>query len=83
MIITGAGSQRYSRSLSADHPFPPLLRLPDIHITADPPVAKSEGVSHRVTDVGPADDCDGDAHDGVENGHNFTHRGFRSYVSVS
>ena len=73
----------HSRSLPADHPLPSLLRLPDIHVAADSPVAEPEGMGHGVTDVGPAYDRDGDTHDGVEYCHDFTNRGLWGNMTVS
>ena len=74
---------QHSRSLPADHPLPPLLGLPDVDVAADPPVAEPEGVGHGVSDVGPADDGDGDTHDGVEYRHDLPHRGLGGNVPVS
>ena len=72
-----------SRSLSAQDSLPSLLCLLNIDIAADPPVAEPEGVGHGVPDVGPADDGDGDTHDGVEYRHDLPHRGLGGDVPVS
>ena len=74
---------QHSRSLPADHPLPPLLGLPDVDVAADPPVAEPEGVCHGVPDVGPADDRDRDAHDGVEYRHDLPHRRLGGNVPVT
>ena len=76
-------NQQYSRSLSAQDSLPPLLCLLDVNITTDSPVAESEGVSHGVPNVGPADDSDGDPNNGVENRHDLSNGSLRGDVAVT
>ena len=72
-----------SRSLSAQYSLPPLLGLLDVDIAADPPVAEPEGVGHGVSNVGPADDGDRDANDGVEDCHDLADRSLGSNVAIA
>ena len=70
--------------MSAHIPSSPLvLGLFGADIAEDPPVAEPECISHGVTDVGPAEDGQGDSKDGVEDSHHFGNGSLRGNMTVS
>ena len=74
---------QYSRSLSAQDSLPSLLCFLDVNITTDPPVTEPEGVGHGVPNIRPADDSDGDPHNGIEYRHYLSNGSLRGNVAVT
>ena len=64
------------RSTATPHtsstPRQPPLRLPGAHVATNSPVQETEGLGHDVSDVGQAQQHQGNPQDGVKDGHYFS-----------
>ena len=69
--------------MSAQGPSSFLFWLSSADITTYPPIAKSEGICHGISDVGPAQYCQWNPQNGVKNRHDLGYRGLWRNVTIT